>query len=65
MALLFLRTDQHRTLPLGLMNYRDRYVSRYNLIAAGVLISAGPVTLVYLIFQRYFIKGITAGSLKG
>lgn len=65
MALLFLRTDQHRTLPLGLMNYRDRYVSRYNLIASGVLISAGPVTLVYLIFQRYFIKGVTAGSLKG
>jgi raffinose/stachyose/melibiose transport system permease protein len=65
MALLFLRSEIHRTVPLGLVNFRDRYTAKYGLMAAGVLISALPVTIVYLVFQKYFISGLTTGSVKG
>lgn len=64
-ALLFMRSDAHRTIPIGLINYRDRNYSDYTLMNAGVLISAVPVTIIYLAFQKYFISGIAAGAIKG
>lgn len=37
----------------------------WNLILAGSMISAIPMTIVYIIFNKYFIKGIAAGAVKG
>jgi raffinose/stachyose/melibiose transport system permease protein len=34
-------------------------------MAAAALIGLAPAVLVFVLFQRYFIKGITAGALKG
>ncbi len=65
MALLFLRTNARRTVPIGLLSYRDRYYSDYTLMAAGILIATIPVTAVYAVFQRYFVSGLSAGALKG
>jgi arabinogalactan oligomer/maltooligosaccharide transport system permease protein len=54
------------TLAVGLFsmisNIRD---SSYTTFAAGALIVAVPITLLYMIFQRYLIEGITAGATKG
>lgn len=63
--LLFVYDDAYRTLPLGLMYYQGKYTMDQSLIAAGVTISVLPIITVYLIFQRKFIEGITAGSIKG
>jgi raffinose/stachyose/melibiose transport system permease protein len=65
MALLFLRTNARRTVPVGLLSYRDRYYADYTLMAAGILIATIPVTAVYAVFQRYFVTGLSAGALKG
>jgi len=35
------------------------------LLAAGSLIVSGPILLVYVVFQRYFIRGITSGAVRG
>ena len=40
-------------------------VSEYRLIFAGVVISFVPTRVLYAIFQRQFVSGITVGSLKG
>lgn len=42
----------------------DKYVKQWNHIFAGVVVMSLPVTLLYLVMQRRFIKGLTAGALK-
>lgn len=63
-ALLLISRSALRTLPLGLMAFQSEYTTDYALSIAGINITALPVILVYIGFQRTFIEGITAGSLK-
>jgi ABC-type glycerol-3-phosphate transport system permease component len=42
----------------------DQYVQNWNAIFAGVVVLSAPVTLLYVLMQRHFIKGITAGAIK-
>jgi ABC-type glycerol-3-phosphate transport system permease component len=63
-ALLLISKNALRTLPLGLMAFQSEYTTDFALSIAGINITAIPVILVYVIFQRSFIEGITAGALK-
>ena len=63
LAQIFLRSDELRTLPLGLVNFSTQFSTEYNQLAAAVLISLVPVVLVFLFFQRYFVSGM-AGAVK-
>lgn len=65
MPLVLLRSESKFTLPLGIARYIGQWDSPWNLIAAGVIISAVPITLIYLAFQSQFVKGLTAGAVKG
>lgn len=65
LPLLILYDDKVRTLPLGLKYFQGEHASNQALIAAGVTICTLPITIVYLLFQRTFIRGITAGAIKG
>jgi len=65
LPLLFVYDDNFRTLPLGLMYFFGEYTADQSLIAAGVSISIVPIIIVYIIFQRKFIEGMTSGSVKG
>jgi raffinose/stachyose/melibiose transport system permease protein len=65
MPLLYLNSEAFRPLPLGMMFFQSRYVSQYNLISAGVLITSFPIIVVFLLLQRRFLQGLTAGALKG
>lgn len=42
----------------------DKYVKNWSTIFAGVVVLSAPVTVLYLAMQRYFVKGLTAGSTK-
>jgi raffinose/stachyose/melibiose transport system permease protein len=42
----------------------DQYVKNWNYIFAGVVVLSAPVTLLYVLMQRRFVKGLTAGSFK-
>jgi len=42
----------------------DQYVQNWNTIFAGVVVLSAPVTLLYILMQRHFVKGIAAGALK-
>jgi raffinose/stachyose/melibiose transport system permease protein len=63
LAQIFLRSDELRTLPLGLVQFSTQFSTQYDQLAAAVLISVVPVMLVFLLFQRYFVAGM-GGAVK-
>lgn len=64
-ALLMMPSAEHRTLMVGVTSLRGQYSNDIPSFAAGVLIAAVPVLVVYLIFQRQIADAVTAGSTKG
>jgi raffinose/stachyose/melibiose transport system permease protein len=64
MPLLYLQDEAKRPIPLGLMFFQGTYTRDIGLIAAGVTLATVPVIIVYLIFQRQFVRGLTAGAVK-
>jgi raffinose/stachyose/melibiose transport system permease protein len=65
LALVMVQDESLRTLPVGLAFFQGRYTSNTPLMAAGSIIVAGPIVLVYVLFQRYFIQGLLGGAVKG
>ena len=64
-ALSFTSTREMRTLPVGLNDFIGQYGIRYGeLMASSVMVSV-PVVLVFLVLQRQFVAGLTAGAVKG
>ncbi len=63
-TLIFLAGSRAATLPVALSSFVGDYVTRWNLIFAGVAITIAPVLAFYLFAQRHFIRGFTAG-VKG
>ena len=64
-ALIVVKSDALKTLPLGLINFQSQFTSNYGVLTAGLVILTVPVVLIYLFFSRYFIAGISAGAVKG
>jgi raffinose/stachyose/melibiose transport system permease protein len=64
MPLLYLQKEDLRPIPLGLMFFQGAYSRDIGLIAAGVSLATIPVIVVYLLFQRQFVRGLTAGAVK-
>lgn len=64
-ALLFLPDESLRTLMVGISVFQGRYLQNIPLSMAGMFLASLPMLLVYLIFQRYFIRGLVAGAIKG
>lgn len=65
LALVLVSNENLRTLPLGLAFFQGRYSRDVPLTSAGAMMVALPTILIYFLFQRQFIKGITAGSVTG
>ncbi len=64
-ALVVVSSDTLRTLPLGLAFFQGRYASNVPLMAAGAIIVLLPTLIIYVLFQRQFIQGVTSGTLHG
>lgn len=64
MPLVFVQSEALRPVSTGIMFFFGRFTSQRDLIAAGVVIAMVPMVVIYLILQRRFIEGITAGALK-
>lgn len=61
---IMLKDDSVRTLPLGLSFFKGKYSRDIPMTAAASTIIMTPVLLVYLVFQKYMIKGLTMGAIK-
>jgi raffinose/stachyose/melibiose transport system permease protein len=64
-ALTFIESNDLKTLPIGIMSFASALRIEYTTVMAGLTIAALPMILVFLVAQRYFIRGLAAGALKG
>lgn len=64
-ALVFIQKRSLKTLPVGLMDFVGEFHTDWVAMAAGLCIATIPILLVYVVFQRQIIQGMTAGALKG
>jgi len=65
LALTFLNQEEMYTLPLFAIFYTAQILTPWGTIFAGSSLIVLPVILLYVVFQKTFIKGLTAGAVKG
>ncbi|GGI45050.1 raffinose/stachyose/melibiose transport system permease protein [Agromyces flavus] len=64
-ALYFLPGEDNATVQLTTFNYRAQAVSSFNLLFADILLITIPPLIMYIIFQRQIVAGMTSGAVKG
>ncbi|HEV8635298.1 MAG TPA: carbohydrate ABC transporter permease [Chloroflexota bacterium] len=65
LALIFIRSPALRTIPLGLQAFFFEYAVEWGYLFAALSMATVPVVVVYVLMQRQFIQGLTAGAVKG
>ena len=63
--MIYLNSNELKTIQLGLRMFITQYSADYNLIMAAALISLIPVCVLFLSMQRFFIEGVATSGLKG
>ncbi len=64
-ALTVLTDVQKRTLPIAIANFRGVHSTDWGLIFAASLTAVIPTLVIFIVFQRYFVQGLTTGAVKG
>lgn len=64
-SLVFLRGWRNYTITVALSNFIDESLTEYNLIMAASVSASLPVFILFFIGQKFFIKGLSSGSIKG
>ncbi|HPL82770.1 MAG TPA: carbohydrate ABC transporter permease [Candidatus Omnitrophota bacterium] len=65
LALIIFDSRPLMPLQVALMTFQGEFVTRYPLLMAGLTIAALPIILLYLLMQKYIIKGVTQGAVVG
>ena len=63
--LVIIHTSNMRTIPLALAVLTGQFGANFGMVMAGAVIATLPMLVVYLLFQKYIIKGIAMTRLKG
>ncbi len=61
----FISKPELRTIQPSLYQAIGRYTTDYTALSSGLVLAIIPIVILYLVLQRQFIKGLTAGALKG
>ena len=64
LPLILVNDDSLRTLPIGALFFQGKYTINTPVLTAGAVIVIAPIVLVYMVFQRKFIEGLTSGATK-
>ena len=65
MQLIMLTSNKNLTVALGIATMQGESSIDFGLLMAGAALASVPIIVVFLIFQKYFTKGITMGAVKG
>lgn len=65
LPLVFLQDPEKKTIMQGLTVFFGEYANQWGALFAGLTLAALPVIILYLILSEQFIKGLTAGAVKG
>ncbi len=63
--LVIMSDERHYTLPVALASLVGEHVQDTELMMAGAVVTVLPVLLVFIVLQRWYIRGVMAGSVKG
>jgi len=63
--IIFTQSDEMRTIMVGLITMKGQYRVAYGAQGAMAVVASIPTLLIFIFFQRYFIKGMTMGAVKG
>lgn len=64
-GLVLTQSSDKKPVTVGILSFQGEYEIAYNMLAAGAVIAALPTLIVFLAFQKHFIRGMTMGSVKG
>jgi raffinose/stachyose/melibiose transport system permease protein len=64
LAMLILSSKSLMPLQRGLMVFQGSHMTEYPLLMAGITITVLPIIIIYLMMQKYIIKGVMAGAVK-
>lgn len=56
--------DGKQTITLGVQQFIGQYVTDWNAVLASLTLAVAPVLVLYLLFSRYLVRGLTAGAVK-
>jgi len=62
--LVITTTDKMKTLTVGIASRQGQVVTDWGVISAAAVLTMGPVIVVFLLFQRWFVQASMAGALK-
>ena len=65
MPYLALPSGKAKTITVEIASFVGQYTARWDIVFAGTVISIVPALVIFCMFQKYFVKGITAGAAKG
>jgi raffinose/stachyose/melibiose transport system permease protein len=65
MPMLVLPSGKPKTMIVEIFYYVGEFSSRWDMIFAGTAMSVVPILIVFLLLQKYFVKGIATGAIKG
>lgn len=63
-AVIYIKSPENRTLPIGLTSFQNEYSSQWDLLLAGSVVTIVPLVIIYIFAQRYIIEGIATTGLK-
>ena len=64
-ALTIINTPTKQTLPLAIAFFQGQNSTLWGLVFAASVVAVVPVIVVFLVFQRHFVQGLTSGAVKG
>ena len=62
--LLFSSDETTRTLSLGILQFQESFFTNWTLVFAMMVMQTIPILVLFVLFQRYFVKGVISGSIK-
>lgn len=64
-ANVLITSSAKKTIPVGLVNMQGMTTTNWTMLMAGMVIASVPLIVIFLVLQKQFIRGLTAGSVKG
>ncbi|MEH7415877.1 carbohydrate ABC transporter permease [Neobacillus drentensis] len=64
-SILFIQTEDVKPITSGLLVFKGALSTNWGVLMAGLVISAIPLIVIFLMMQKYFVRGLAEGSVKG
>ncbi len=64
-ATIFIDSDRLKTIPSGLMNFRDALQTDWGVLLSGMVIATLPMIILLIAIQKHLVRGLSEGSVKG